>query len=151
MKDQDGSAKGRCLCGAIAYEIEGGPIDVWHCHCLSCRRHTGAPVATYAIFEAGQVTFTKGRRGIFNSSPGIRRGFCGTCGTPLTWEGDVQGQCIIQFHISTLEDPDAFAPSFHWHDKERIAWFDVADDLPRYTTSPEGNAPCRHGSVTSDM
>jgi hypothetical protein len=56
---------------------------------------------------------------------------------------------IIEFHISTLDDPEAYVPAWHWHHEERIAWFDVADGLPRYRASDtHGEEPYRHGPAT---
>ena len=34
--------KGRCLCGALRYEIEGELAGVWMCHCSNCRKTSGA-------------------------------------------------------------------------------------------------------------
>ncbi len=151
MGEKSETVTGGCMCGAVRYEAVGEPFWVGHCHCNSCRRHTGAPVVTFVGFKEDQVTFTKGDRQIYNSSPGVGRAFCGHCGTPLTWEG-VWGDhgSIVEVHISTLDDPGAFVPQSHVYHEERIAWFDVADALPRYVTSdlketPSGNGPVRHG------
>ncbi len=85
------------------------------------------------------------------SSPGVGRAFCGDCGTTLTWEG-VWGDFghVVEVHISTLDDAGAFVPQNHVHHEERIAWFDVADALPRYATAnlegaPSGRGPVRGG------
>jgi hypothetical protein len=100
-------------------------------------------------FEADKVRFTQRDRNIYNSSPGVGRGFCEQCGTPLTWEGNYRGRVIIEFHISTLDDPDAYVPEWHWYHEERIAWFDVADRLPRYRASDaHGEKPYCHGPAT---
>jgi hypothetical protein len=34
------------MCGAVRYEAVGDPTAVAHCHCESCRRHSGAPAVT---------------------------------------------------------------------------------------------------------
>ncbi len=145
MADTSRLTKGGCMCGAVRYEAVGEPLAVGHCHCHSCRRHTGAPVVTFVMFEPDQVTFTKADRKIYNSSPGVGRGFCDQCGTPLTWEGKAFDRLIIEFHISTTDDPDAHVPDRHWFHEERIAWFDVADGLPRYRTISAGQAPYARG------
>ena len=135
MDNKTKAITGGCLCGAVRYEVSGEPIWVGHCHCESCRRHTGAPVVTFVCFKTDQVAFTKGERQIYNSSPGVGRAFCGRCGTPLSWEGQSnlpERGMILEVHISTLDDPSAFIPTNHLFYNERIAWFDVADDLPRY-------------------
>lgn len=126
MSDQQ-KTTGGCMCGAVRYEAMGKPLYVGHCHCNSCRRHTGAPVVTVAVFPADKVRFSQSDRSIFNSSPGVGRGFCKQCGTPLTWEGNDN----ISLHISTLDDPNILTPERHWYYEERISWFDTADELPR--------------------
>ncbi len=145
MGGDEKSASGGCMCGALRYELSGEPVSVIHCHCLSCRRHTGAPVVSLVGLKKNQVRFTAGVRGRYESSPGVGRGFCNQCGTPLTWEGD-GGELgpLIEIHIGTLDDPSQFTPKSHLHHDERIAWFDVADDLPRYHEWDEGE-PYRHG------
>ena len=122
---------GGCMCGEVRYEAIGEPPYVGHCHCKSCRQHTGAPVVTLVAFMADGIKFTKGDRKIYNSSPAIRRAFCGQCGTSLTWEGEYMNHPRIAFHISTFDNPDALIPAVHWDHSERIIWFDVADNLPR--------------------
>lgn len=150
MNGEEKTTTGGCMCGAVRYEATGEPLVVAHCHCSSCRRHTGAPVVTFVAFEAHQVQYPKGKRKIYNSSPGVGRAFCGECGTPLTWEGKSRlfaGKFITEFHISTLDDPLAFVPDRHWFDCERIAWFDTTDKLPRYREldgqgiEPDHNGP----------
>ena len=126
-------------------------FKVLHCHCSSCRKHTGAPVVTLAGFKVDQVRFSGDQRNLYESSPGVGRAFCGKCGTPLTWEGD-GGDLgpIIEIHISTFDDPDALQPTLHSFESERIAWFDVADDLPRYEGFSEKSRMVRHGSAITD-
>jgi len=82
-------------------------------------------------FDGQKVRFTMADRDIYKSSPNVKRGFCSKCGTPLTWEGRYEGLDIIEFHVSTTDDPDAFAPELHWHFGERLSWLNVVDDLPR--------------------
>ena len=135
---------GGCMCGAIRFEALGDPYFIAHCHCESCRRHTGAPMVTLASFEASQVRFTKGERKIYQSSPGVGRAFCADCGTTLTWECELRGRSLIEFHIGTLDDPEALPPTLTAFHGERLRWFDTADRLPRYQASFYGTEPYRH-------
>ncbi len=137
------------MCGRIRYEAHGASLCTGHCHCTSCRRHTGAPIVTFVVFKADKVRFTHGERRIYESSPGVARGFCENCGTSLTWEAHYRGYAVIEFHISTLDDPDSYAPDRHWHFAQRISWFDVHDDLPRYRSTDADTEPYCHGPVNA--
>jgi len=149
MVDPGTPVTGGCLCRAVRYEAIGEPLEVGYCHCRSCRRHTGAPVVTYVTFTADKVRFTGHERSIYDSSPGVKRAFCIQCGTPLTWEDDHEAHGVVQFHIGTVDEPDALVPDRHWYHEERIAWFDVADNLPRYRGAGiQGEEPYRRGPTT---
>jgi hypothetical protein len=89
------------------------------------------------MFTSDQVAWVSGERARYESSSGVFRAFCPDCGTPLTWEGDDAGTELVQFHIGTLDNPDAFPPRDHTHCGEQISWFETADRLPRYQGSLE--------------
>lgn len=137
---------GGCMCGAVRYDAAGEPQDVIHCHCESCRRHTGAPMACLAVYSVSQVTFCGTPRTVYGSSPSRGRAFCPTCGSSLTWETELptRGE-IVALHISTFDDPDAIRPNAHSFYGERISWFDVADDLPRHDTFIRDSDPVKIG------
>ena len=146
MTDGERLITGGCMCGAVRYEARGEPLVVVHCHCESCRRHTGAPMVTLVSFERDKVRYTTGAPKIHNSSPGVGRAFCGACGTPLTWEGVTGGKAAIEFHIGTLDEPNALTPVRHVFHEERLDWFDTADALPRYReTTHDGSDAYLHG------
>ena len=137
---------GGCMCGAVRYTATGEPSRVLHCHCKSCRGHTGAAMATLAVFRADQISFSGDERKRYDSAPGVERSFCANCGTSLTWEtvfGDEGPMCAI--HISSFDDPEALPATGHSFYAERISWFDVADDLPRHEGFVAGSAPLRFG------
>ena len=152
MSDAGKTYSGGCMCGAVRYAASGEPFSVAHCHCHSCRKHNGGPVVTVAGFKAGQVSFSGTERKIYESSPGVGRAFCGNCGTPLTWEGDGGDMGpIVEFHISTFDNPDVLVPSAHSFHNERIAWFDIADGLPRHDGFSSEGEPTRHGPVSDGL
>ena len=145
----DTKMTGGCMCGAVRYETTGDSFAVNHCHCHSCRKHTGAAVVTLAGFMADQVVFRGDASKIYESSPGVGRAVCGNCGTPLTWEGvnSTRGGPIFEIHISCFDNPDILMPSGHSFDSERISWFDIADTLPRFEEFTGDGAPLRHGPI----
>ncbi len=152
MNSEAKTTTGGCMCGAVRYETMGESFKVIHCHCQSCRKHNGASAVTLAGFKVDQVEFSGDERKIYESSPGIGRAFCGKCGTPLTWEGDSSHRGPnIELHISTFDDPSVLVPTAHAFHSERIPWFDIADNLPRYEGF-SGNSPLlRHGPVSDGL
>lgn len=120
---------GHCLCGNVEFEATGAPNWVSYCHCESCRRHTGSPVTCFVNFASKDVDF-RTEPGVFESSPGVRRYFCGRCGTPIAYATDRRAD-EIDIYLNVLDDPAAFSPEGHAFYSERIPWFDTRDDLPR--------------------
>jgi hypothetical protein len=141
------------MCAAVRYEVTGEPFLVSHCHCLSCRKHNGGPVVTLAGFKKGQVRFEGDERGIYESSAGVGRAFCGKCGTPLTWEGDGGEELgfLFEFHLSTFDDPETLVPTGHAFYPERVSWFDIADSLPRFEGFVDDAPPLSHGPVKDGL
>jgi hypothetical protein len=79
-------SSGRCLCGAVRYEISGPLRDVSVCHCVECRRWHGNPGGyTAAPRDALRLTGAEHLRWIDgpDSNEHARRGFCGECGSSL--------------------------------------------------------------------
>ncbi len=135
MNEKTSAVTGSCMCRAVRYQCNGEPLTVAYCHCQDCRRHTGAPAVVWIVYDAEQVQYTTGTPKIHESSPGVGRAFCGDCGTPLTWQAEskrFKGKQIVEFYVGTLDDPSRHVPDRHWFESERLAWFDTADNLPRY-------------------
>lgn len=139
-------ANGRCLCGNLRFELRGKPLWVAHCHCHSCRRNTGSAVATFVGHKKEQLTYTRGERKFYESSPGVQRGFCADCGTPMTYEAD---RCPDEVHlyVSTLDNPGAYRPQVHVFFAERIPWMKLEDDLPRYQGLTADTEPVSWGPL----
>ena len=122
-------ASGHCLCGQLKFAAQGDPRWVAYCHCASCRRHTASPVSCFVNFDLGHVHFS-GERTIYVSSPGVKRSFCATCGTPLAYE-TAKRTGEIDLYLNAFDHPETFTPQKHVYHAEGIPWFDVRDDLPR--------------------
>jgi hypothetical protein len=135
---------GGCLCGAVRYEFDGSPVWVVHCHCESCRRHVSSPVATVVGVLRQAFRFTRGEPRTYVSSPGVRRSFCGTCGSPIAYEADRVAAEVHLYH-GTLDNPRLVPAEAHVHTGEQLPWFEVLDLLPRYREGGRGKAPIGHG------
>ena len=119
-------ARGRCLCGAVAFRVEGLLRDVINCHCHRCRRFTGhhlaatsAAVGHVAIDDAdGQLTwFPVDEAGY---------AFCRRCGSSLFWEGrSTPGWLSIC--AGTLDPPTGLRTVEAWWTSEASDYHDRTD------------------------
>ena len=122
--------EGGCLCGAIRYQVTGEQLRGTICHCSTCRKWSGAPFLAWAVLEKRQFAWVKGAPASINATPAVTRKFCGHCGTSLSFEFTDASQ-IIGVTIGSLDEPEKFPPSRHNWVSSKLAWLDIADDLPR--------------------
>ena len=119
--------EGGCLCGAVRFVGTGQPKGIYFCHCHSCRKHTGAPVAAYVAFEREAYTVMKGEITKFDSTPGkSRRGFCARCGSTLTCES-LQYPALTHFHVGAFDQAAQLKPTGHYFGEERLPWLHIGD------------------------
>jgi hypothetical protein len=117
--------KGHCQCGAIAFEVEGPPKWVAHCHCADCRKATGAAMSTYVGCHRDTVTFTKGEPKPFASSKGVKRSHCANCGSPISFEGE-RWAGEIHFFVGLFEHPEDLVPEGEAFKDEKLPWLHLA-------------------------
>jgi hypothetical protein len=126
---------GACLCGAIAYEIIHAPGDVADiCHCVQCRRASGAASLPWVQVPPARFRLTRGTANAYASSPHATRWFCGDCGTPLYMTDDENRSVGIT--LGSLDQPERITPTVHGWLCERIAWEPLDETLPRYEKAP---------------
>ncbi len=118
------------MCGAVRYEAGGAPHDVSHCHCLDCRRSSGAAFVTWASFRPSHFHFTHGQPRQFEWA-GRFRSFCPSCGTPLTFMAAADAD-EIDVTVCSLDDPQSVSPVDHTWVEDRLPWVHLNDGLPTY-------------------
>src|SRR5438270_13853317 len=132
-------AAGRCLCGAVRYEVHGPLRDVLICHCEECRRWHGGPAqSTAAAREHLIVTEGRGLRWIDSprSDARARRGFCAECGSSLFW--DAPGRPTVSIAAGSLDEPTGLRVVAHWYVSQAGDYYELpADGLPRHEHSAE--------------
>jgi hypothetical protein len=123
---------GRCLCGAVSYELDPPLASAAHCHCTSCRRAHSAAFVSWGTVLAAQLRVTAGADRLvgYASSPGARRSFCGTCGSQLFMRYEAEPRWAYVALASLTTPPDR-VPDRHYSFEERVAWFTFHDELPR--------------------
>ena len=128
---------GRCLCRAVKYTFETPIKWCLHCYCESCRRNCSAGFATFISVPDGQWRWTGTVPATYRSSKGVRRLFCPTCGSPVAYRNDVEMPEEIHFYLAALDDPNAFEPKRHVFLRDKPAWVNLHDDLPKFDGFPQ--------------
>ena len=126
--------QGGCACGAVRYEAGEETVRVTHCHCLDCRRSSGAPLLTWAEFPVGEFRFIKGEPREYSLRDGTIRTFCPDCGSQLTFVDDDQ-PAVVDVSVGTLDYPSVVEPEDHVWNSRRLPWLPVNDGLPVYDKS----------------
>lgn len=132
------SATGRCLCGAVRYEVTGPLRPVVACHCEQCRRTSGHFVAATATKRAHlRLLEDRGLRW-FRSSAAARRGFCAECGSNLFWAAE--GQPTVSIMAGSLDRPTGLRLVMHIFARQANDYYRIEDGLPRRDDGDHGIA-----------
>jgi hypothetical protein len=133
--------EGRCLCGAVRFAVTPPTLFFAHCHCRWCREAHGAPFVSWVGAAEERFRYLPGSSEArwHASTPPSRRGFCATCGTTLFYASTI---CPGEIHVARPAFPGAIdrEPQCHVFFDQRVAWVEVGDRLPRFTTDDPGLA-----------
>ena len=128
---------GRCLCGAVQYQLTGEPKSVSVCHCVDCQRSSGAPMVAWAEYLEASLNLTKGMPKTINSSGAAMRSFCADCGSGLFYRNAEILPGLVEVQSSTLDDPGALPPTMQIQTAERQAWVKDLHNLQGFERFPE--------------
>ena len=126
---------GGCQCGAIRYEISGEVMAHALCHCVDCRRSSGAPMVGWAMIPDTQLK-VMGEPSTYASSEAGRRQFCIQCGTGLFYFNNENLPGLVDIQSGTLDDPNELPAQVHIQTAERIGWMAEAHTLPEFERYP---------------
>jgi hypothetical protein len=117
---------GGCQCGAVRFRVEGALGDASICHCRMCQKAAGNFYLPLVSVRNAKLTWTRGAPKRFRSSNAASRGFCGNCGTPLTYEAP-DG---IALAIGAFDDPAGIVPTVQWGTEAKLPYIDAMPALP---------------------
>ncbi|HEY9079535.1 GFA family protein [Magnetovibrio sp.] len=122
--------KGSCLCGHVAFTVEGAPNGVTNCHCRMCQKASGAPYVTWVELPRAAVQWSGAEPAWRTSSRAAMRGFCPACGTPVAFvynEGrDIDLPSVL------FDDPEAYPPRDETWTESRRSWTVLNGQLPHH-------------------
>lgn len=116
---------GGCQCGAVRFRI-GKLGEPSICHCRMCQKAFGSFYAP--LVTAHDLTWTRGAPKLFQSSNRVKRGFCGECGTPLTYDYGADPGIAI----GALDRPELATPAVQVCVADKQPFVDGLADLPAH-------------------
>jgi hypothetical protein len=129
----NGTTSGRCLCGAVRFEVRGPLRDVLLCHCVECRRWSGHAFAATSAKKTDLVMLkSDALRWVASpeSESDARRGFCAECGSSLFW--DAPDRETISIGVGSLDEPTGLTTIGHVYVSQVGDYYELPDDgLPR--------------------
>ena len=122
---------GRCLCGAIEYEVKDEFVYALNCHCSSCRRATGAAFKSFAGLPRDKLRVTQGADALLiYGNERAHDARCSRCGSFL-YSIVREGACA-HVTLGTLVDSPSLKPTAHIFVGSKAPWFTITDDLPQH-------------------
>ncbi|WP_170603272.1 GFA family protein [Ruegeria arenilitoris] len=120
---------GSCLCGAVAFTIDGNLSPPSVCHCGQCRKQSGHVWAS-TWTDQNNLNFTANDTlQWFCASDSARRGFCNACGSFLFWQHNDED--TISISMGALSAPTGLMLSKHIFVADKGDYYDITDDLPQ--------------------
>jgi hypothetical protein len=130
---------GQCLCGTVRFEVDGPFQSMVHCHCSMCRKHHGAPFATYVSAPLGGFRWVSGQDAIakYITETGWARPFCSTCGSVTPIPEETRG--IVLIPAGNLDGELGIKPQYHIFTGSKAPWYEIRDSLPQHEEWPPGH------------
>jgi len=128
---------GSCLCGTVAFTVEGPLPGLYQCHCSLCRKVTGSSNNTATLVATSRFRWVRGEESIrsFVRDTGYRNDFCSHCGSTvpnLTTSGDT-----VWIPAGLLDEPVGAAVTKHLFVASKAEWDEIGGTGQRYPGMPD--------------
>lgn len=120
---------GGCLCSAVRYAIHNSAREVVDCHCGQCLRFHGHFGAYTSTARGNLELLAQETLRWYQSSPGVRRGFCAHCGSSLFW--DRAELASISIAAGTLDQPTGLRTVAHIFTEHPADYYEIMDCLEK--------------------
>ncbi|KAF3395992.1 hypothetical protein F1880_006782 [Penicillium rolfsii] len=120
---------GSCACHYIRYNTTASPTNTVYCHCVECRKQSGAPYQTWVHFPNDSIKWSI-EPTVWRSSDTASRTFCPRCGSTMTMVLDNE-PFVTSVAAGTLDVASEHLvpkPGKHIFMKEKAAWLVAPED-----------------------
>lgn len=131
--------RGSCVCGAVAFRIEGPFKAFQYCHCSRCRKRTGSAMVANIFVPVDQFRWEKGedrvRRFELPEAKYWCNAFCTECGSAMPWLSKTGKTMVVG--AGALDDDPGDRPRFSIYYGSRAPWYVHVPDLEMHETLPQ--------------
>lgn len=122
--------KGSCLCGDIAWTVDGEFTMLVNCHCSICRKVHGAAYGAFVASSVDGFRWVAGQSRIctYRSSDDGRRPYCPRCGSGVA----AVMEKLALMPAGNLEGDITRALDSHIFVAHKACWFDIYDGAPQF-------------------
>ncbi len=127
---------GSCLCGDVAFEVDGPLEQIGHCHCSMCRKFNGAAFATIGVTAPEHFRWRRGEQQVahYQSSATGWRNFCPRCGSAVP--ACPPGGRLAMVPVGNVAEDPGTRPMMHIFVGSQAPWHTIVDDVPRHDEWP---------------
>jgi hypothetical protein len=126
---------GKCLCGAVEFEIVGQLPKIYQCHCSQCRKVTGSASNSGLIVPVKQFRWIRGTEHICSYTSGYRSDFCCRCGSPVP--NPLREKPMYWVPVGLLEDDSKIEIAAHIFVGSKANWDTIADNGIQFQEIPD--------------
>lgn len=130
--------KGRCLCGAVNYEVTGEAKRFYYCHCSRCRKATGTGHASNLFLQPATLKWLRGEEHVrafqVPEAKRFTNQFCEICGGRVPRQP--AGADTVVLPAGSLDDEAPIRPQARIFTDSRANWSCAGDELPTYPGPP---------------
>lgn len=131
---------GGCLCGAVRYKLEAPPRAVNACHCMDCKRLTGATHLLMLLADRDAFIHERGETHRYRKRADSGREVdilrCARCGVRM-WHEPLVGTEWVFVAAGTLDDPTWAVPTSHIWTKRVSSGVELHADAFQCEAQPE--------------
>ncbi len=130
--------KGRCLCGAVSFEVVNAFEKLFLCSCDQCRQITGSAFASNLFVEVEGFNWLGGASDIVSyqmPARDISKSFCRVCGAGVPWISGDATKMIVP--AGALSEPVNVAERIRIFASEQPDWASDLEHVDTYAQFPK--------------
>lgn len=134
---------GRCLCGAVSFDVAGPIIAARQCWCRVCQALSCGGGSNNIIVQRKDLTIDghlSEYRSIADSGSRMVRSFCPHCGTQVLSASEDRPDLVV-IRAGALSNPEIAAPETVIWTSSAPSWACINDTVPAFPSQPSSISP----------